>query len=152
MPLSLFRSVKSKKILSWRESSSLKDLNEYSLEAKEILNLKKKFYDEKFSENLKIYNLSWSDVRFGENDFAQKVNQLSQNKDIMILGDLKSKLSSFGCETHSVNGHSIKELFDTFSNQNTTDKTKAIVANTIKGKGLSFAENNNKFHHQTSHN
>ena len=40
----------------------LKDLNKYSLEAKEILNLKKKFYDEKFSENLKLYNLSWSDV------------------------------------------------------------------------------------------
>jgi len=33
----------------------LKDLNEYSLEAKEILNLKEKFYDEKFSKNLKIY-------------------------------------------------------------------------------------------------
>ena len=65
----------------------------------------------------------------------------------MNLGNLESKLTSFGCETYSVNGHNIKELFDIFSIQNTSDKTKAIVANTIKGKGLSFAENNNKFHH-----
>ena len=28
-----------------------------------------------------------------------------------------------------------------------SDKPKAIVANTIKGKGFSFAENNNNWHH-----
>jgi len=75
------------------------------------------------------------------------LQQTGKNIDIMNLGDLKSKLSSFGCETFSVNGHSTKELFDVFSSKNKTTKPKAIVANTIKGKGLSFAENNNEFHH-----
>ena len=34
-----------------------------------------------------------------------------------------------------------------FSYIKTDLKPKAVIANTIKGKGLSFAENNNKFHH-----
>ena len=36
--------------------------------------------------------------------------------------------------------------FHVFS-EKTNEKPKAIIANTVKGKGLSFAENNNKFHH-----
>ena len=75
------------------------------------------------------------------------LQQTGKNIEIMNLGDLKSKLSSFGCETYSVNGHSTKELLEVFASTNKTAKPKAIVANTIKGKGLSFAENNNKFHH-----
>ena len=64
----------------------------------------------------------------------------------MNLGNLKNKLSSFGWDTYSVDGHNIIDLYNIFSNK-TDLKPKAIVANTIKGKGLSFAENNNKFHH-----
>ena len=74
------------------------------------------------------------------------LQQTGKNEDIMSLGDLKSKLSSFGWDAHSIDGHNIKDLYDIFS-QKTDSKPKAIVANTIKGKGLSFAENNNKFHH-----
>ena len=74
------------------------------------------------------------------------LQQTGKNEDIMSLGDLKSKLSSFGWDGHSIDGHNIKDLYDIFS-QKTDSKPKAIVANTIKGKGLSFAENNNKFHH-----
>ena len=74
------------------------------------------------------------------------LQQTGKNEDIMSLGDLKSKISSFGWDAHSIDGHNIKDLYDIFS-QKTDSKPKAIVANTIKGKGLSFAENNNKFHH-----
>ena len=89
------------------------------------------------------FNLNNLTIIVDKNNFQQT----GKNSEIMNLGNLESKLTSFGCETYSVNGHNIKELFDIFSIQNTSDKTKAIVANTIKGKGLSFAENNNKFHH-----
>ena len=37
-------------------------------------------------------------------------------------------------------------LYDNFKKK-INDKPKAIVANTTKGKYLSFAENNNQFHH-----
>jgi len=74
------------------------------------------------------------------------LQQTGKNEEIMHLGDLKKKLSSFGWETYAVDGHSIEELYSVFSIK-TKSKPKAVVANTIKGKGLSFAENNNKFHH-----
>ena len=74
------------------------------------------------------------------------LQQTGKNKEIMDLGDLKNKLSEFGWEAYSVNGHSIEDLYDVFSKK-TDLKPKAVIANTIKGKGLSFAENNNKFHH-----
>ena len=75
------------------------------------------------------------------------LQQTGKNNEIMNLGNLKEKLSSFGCEAYSVNGHDTKELLEVFTNKKEVEKPKAIVANTIKGKGLSFAENNNKFHH-----
>ncbi len=64
---------------------------------------------------------------------------------VMPLGDLKAKLEAFGCETYEIDGHDIEEITDTFdkirSNQNKTGKPSAILAHTIKGKGVSFMEN-----------
>ena len=45
------------------------DLDEYTDGAKKILNLKKNFFLEKFSNNLNLYNLDWSDVKFGDKYF-----------------------------------------------------------------------------------
>ena len=39
------------------------------------------------------------------------------------------------------------ELYDYFKKSNKINKPKAIIANTIKGKGFSFSENNNDWHH-----
>ena len=38
-------------------------------------------------------------------------------------------------------------MYDIFTKKNSTNKPKAIIANTIKGKGFSFSENNNDWHH-----
>ena len=43
-----------------------KDLSNYEKESREILNLRKNFFNEKFNENLNLYNLVWSNVKFGE--------------------------------------------------------------------------------------
>ncbi len=64
---------------------------------------------------------------------------------VMPLGDLKAKLEAFGCETYEIDGHDIEEITDTFDkirgSQNKTGKPSAILAHTIKGKGVSFMEN-----------
>src|SRR5437868_4103001 len=68
-------------------------------------------------------------------------------KDIMPLDPLADKWRSFNWHTIEVNGHSIPELQAAFSEaRNTKGKPTAIVAHTIKGKGVSFMENNPKFH------
>jgi transketolase len=60
---------------------------------------------------------------------------------------LAQKWESFGWHVSECNGHDIKEIIKVFDN---TDSVKGkpvmVVADTIKGKGISFAENNVAFH------
>jgi hypothetical protein len=58
------------------------DLDDYNFKARKILNLdnKKKFYLEKFSDNLNLYNLMWSNVRFGE----KYLNHIKKSKNIFL--------------------------------------------------------------------
>ena len=65
----------------------------------------------------------------------------------MSVGNLAEKWSSFGWEVVEVDGHNVGELYDTFSRVNQSDKPLAVVAKTVKGKGFSFSENNNDWHH-----
>ena len=73
--------------------------------------------------------------------------QTGSNKEIMNVANLKDKWSSFGWDTVELNGHNIRELYNYFQESNKISKPKAIIANTIKGKGFSFSENNNDWHH-----
>lgn len=64
------------------------------------------------------------------------------------LEPLSSKLRSFGCEVSSLNGHSYSEIFSCFKKFKKNGKPKCFIANTIKGKGVSFMENSKHWHHQ----
>ena len=69
-------------------------------------------------------------------------------KDIMDVAPLSAKWKSFGWHTIELaDGHDIPALQAAFAEAAATKgKPTAIVANTIKGKGVSFMENNPKFH------
>ncbi len=73
--------------------------------------------------------------------------QTGTNKEIMSTENLVEKWKSFGWETNEVDGHDIEKIYDVFNQKNVSIKPKAIIANTIKGKGFSFSENNNDWHH-----
>ena len=90
--------------------------------------------------NFKLNNLY---AIIDKNNFQQT----GSNKDIMDNPNLKEKWSSFGWNTKEVDGHNINELLSFFEEGRTIDKPKALIANTIKGKGFSFSENNNDWHH-----
>ena len=89
------------------------------------------------------YNLDNLNVIIDRNNFQQT----GSNDEIMNLGELNSKWRSFGWDTFEIDGHSIDEIFDVFSKITDEKKPKVIIANTIKGKGFSFSENNNDWHH-----
>jgi transketolase len=62
-------------------------------------------------------------------------------KDIIDLGDLTKKFEVFGWHAESCNGHDFTELENAFNRlKQITDKPKALIADTIKGKGVSFME------------
>jgi transketolase len=76
--------------------------------------------------------------------------QISGNtEDIMSLENLREKWSAFGWNTLIVDGHNIKELINTLKIMPIKkEKPHLIIANTIKGKGVSFIENDAKWHHK----
>lgn len=68
-------------------------------------------------------------------------------EEVMSLGDLTAKWSSFGWKTVSVNGHDVNALDSVLSVFPSSEKPLAVIAETIKGKGISFMENNREWHH-----
>ena len=74
--------------------------------------------------------------------------QTGANSDIMSVGDLTAKWSSFGWDVIEVDGHNVSELYDAFTREKSSEKPVAIVARTVKGKGFSFSENDNEWHHK----
>jgi transketolase len=71
-------------------------------------------------------------------------NELQSDKptdEILSLGDLEAKLRAFGWHVASCDGHDHEELARVFADFRALDDApKALIANTIKGKGVSFME------------
>lgn len=67
--------------------------------------------------------------------------------EVMNTSSLTDKFKAFGFDTIEVDGHNVDELTRAFSSQG--DKPLCVVAHTIKGKGVSFAEGQREWHHHT---
>ena len=74
--------------------------------------------------------------------------QTGANKDIMSIGNVAQKFESFGWNVLEIDGHDVGEIYDALSKDTVPGKPTAIVAHTIKGKGFSFSENDNAWHHK----
>ncbi|MHB8361617.1 MAG: transketolase [Thermoplasmataceae archaeon] len=68
-------------------------------------------------------------------------------KDIMPMGDIAAKVRAFGWNVIEIDGHNINEISEALgkAKQNKNSPT-FIIANTIKGKGVKYMENNPKYH------
>jgi transketolase len=74
---------------------------------------------------------------------------MGKTDDVLALGDLSAKFASFGFETLEVDGHD-EEAIDNAIRQLWTrgvGKPKALIARTVKGKGVPFMESNNEWHY-----
>ncbi len=70
------------------------------------------------------------------------------NKEVCSPYPIDEKFRAFGWNILEVNGHSISELRQVFkAAAEVKNKPSLILANTIKGKGVSFMENEKKWHH-----
>lgn len=69
------------------------------------------------------------------------------NEDVMSLGNLQEKLQAFGWDAVQVNGHDVEALCKALGREDNRRTPLAIIMDTVKGKGLSFAENDNSWHH-----
>jgi len=92
---------------------------------------------------------------------AQKVERLmvivdfnkwqatGRSEEVMALNPLADKWRAFGWSTREFDGHDMKVLVQALSNvPDGSGKPVAIVAHTVKGKGVSFMEDDNNWHYR----
>src|SRR3989344_6547231 len=76
-----------------------------------------------------------------------QVQETGMTKDVMNIDPARYKWNAFGFNVIEINGHNMKEIVNALDKSgNVKGKPTMIVANTIKGKGVSFMELNYKFH------
>ena len=75
------------------------------------------------------------------------LQQTGTTNDIMKNENLKEKWLSFGWHVKELDGHNIEDLLNFFSKEHNKRVPNLIIAKTIKGKGFTFSENNNDWHH-----
>ena len=76
-----------------------------------------------------------------------KLQSMKTTEETLSLEPLRDKLIAFGWNVIEVDGHNHNELFSAIDSD--TKKPKVIIANTIKGKGVSFMENEISWHYRT---
>lgn len=66
--------------------------------------------------------------------------------EVVGLGDVAAKWRAFGWEVEEVDGHDVVEICRALDKVASAARPGMVVANTVKGKGVSFMENNVDFH------
>ena len=70
---------------------------------------------------------------------------LGKTEDCLKLSPIDEKLSGYNFKIQNCDGHNVEELEKCFNLK--SDRTKIIVASTIKGKGFSLMENKAQWHY-----
>ena len=72
-----------------------------------------------------------------------------RSDEVMALSPLKEKWASFGWEAVEVDGHDVVKLAEVMNRETgTTERPHVIIAHTVKGKGVSFMEDDNNWHYR----
>lgn len=78
---------------------------------------------------------------------CNRIQLTGWTRDIMNLEPLSQKWQAFGWHTIDIDGHDFNQILAAFKEaEKIKNKPPVIIARTIKGKGVSFMENNAKFH------
>ena len=122
-------------------------------------------YAKIFDKNFQVYTLLgdgelqegevWEAVMFAASNELDNFHMIidqngiqatGRTKNIIAIQSLKEKLTSFGFYVNEVDGHDVASLVSSLKIR--SNKPVAIIANTIKGKGLSFVEDKEDWHYK----
>ena len=78
-----------------------------------------------------------------------KIQSIKSTEETLSLEPFTDKWSSFGWDVYEVDGHNHDELIEVFDRKTQGSKPKCVIAHTIKGKGVSFMENNVLWHYRS---
>lgn len=73
-----------------------------------------------------------------------------RSEEVLALHPLADKWRAFGWHTVEIDGHDMTEITKTLSDARNGEHTQptAIIAHTVKGKGVSFMEDDNNWHYR----
>ncbi|MGN0141586.1 MAG: transketolase [Roseburia sp.] len=77
-----------------------------------------------------------------------KIQATGRCKDIINIEPLREKWQAFGFDVLEADGHNVCELVEKMGINEHSAKPRVLIAHTVKGKGLSFAENNPDWHYK----
>lgn len=75
---------------------------------------------------------------------TNKIQYDGDTNDILSMSPMAEKWKSFGWDAIELDGHDVEALIDAYNTK--SKRSLVIIANTVKGKGISFMENNWRFH------
>ena len=98
-----------------------------------------------------IWEAAMSAAKFNSNNLTaiidnNKVAQDNLTEDLKNIEPLVDKWEAFGWDTYRINGHNMEEIMSTLLIPMHSVKPRLIIADTIKGKGVSFMEGNKSWH------
>ena len=98
-----------------------------------------------------IWEAAMSASKFKSNNLIaivdfNKVAQDNITKDLKDIEPIESKWEAFGWDVHRINGHNMTEIIKAFQLPIHPDKPRVIIADTVKGKGVSFMEGQTAWH------
>ena len=96
-----------------------------------------------------VWEAAASASHFGLNKLTavidtNKIQYDGDTNDILSMSPMGEKWKAFGWEVIELDGHNVEALIDAYNTK--SEKPLVIIANTVKGKGVSFMENNWRFH------
>ena len=100
-----------------------------------------------------VWEACMSAVNFRLDNFTlfldnNRMQSDGMSEDVMnIAGKYTGMLKALGFQVIEIDGNDVAQVYDAFLTPREEGKPKAIVGNTVKGKGVSFMENNNDWHH-----
>jgi transketolase len=72
-----------------------------------------------------------------------------RSNETLALAPLRDKWAAFGWDAYEVDGHDVGQLAEMMANvPNGSGKPVALIAHTVKGKGVSFMEDDNNWHYR----
>ena len=98
-----------------------------------------------------IWEAAMSASKFKTNNLIaivdyNKVAQDNITKELKDIEPIEAKWESFGWDVHRINGHNMSEIIKILETAIHPNKPRVIIADTIKGKGVSFMEGKTAWH------
>ena len=78
-----------------------------------------------------------------------QISSITKTSHVIDLEPLRSRFSGFGFRVHDVDGHDVEAIRQAIDEIRASEEVGVVICNTVKGKGVPFAENEPIWHYRT---